>query len=504
MKRESFIGLTILVVVFFVMSIILSFHIWITRVQTINDLNTNVSNLSHTLNLYSEGVIRQGEMLIENLSDITEIYGEDKSQITNIKKILAGQDELLEQLNNVVIYDATGNTLIALHERLSGRANSADRFFFVYHQNNTSKKVFIGPPVVSRTNGKWVITISRRLEDHQGRFAGVAVLTLNIENFLETFGKIDIGHSGAIALTSESGILLIRYPFDDKYIGRVISNSPLFTTYLKNSNSGTARSVSRFDNIPRMYAFQKNKRYGLVTTVAVSIDEGMLAWKKQSEILIVIVIFLMGGVITSGYFLLRDIHRRVRTSRELSKTTESLMTANEKLKAMAAEDSLTGLANRRKFDEALPREVLQCAVNKHAISLMLIDIDYFKKYNDNYGHLAGDDCLRQVATSLKKTIKSSSALVARYGGEEFVVILPAIDLIAAEKKAKKIIQSICQENIPHEYSPFGIVTVSIGIASGPGPAVKGKETTLIELADDALYHAKYAGRNGFFSSTHLF
>lgn len=160
MKRESFIGLTILVVVFFVMSIILSFHIWITRVQTINDLNTNVSNLSHTLNLYSEGVIRQGEMLIENLSDITEIYGEDKSQITNIKKILAGQDELLEQLNNVVIYDATGNTLIALHERLSGRANSADRFFFVYHQNNTSKKVFIGPPVVSRTNGKWVITIS--------------------------------------------------------------------------------------------------------------------------------------------------------------------------------------------------------------------------------------------------------------------------------------------------------------------------------------------------------
>jgi diguanylate cyclase (GGDEF) domain len=135
---------------------------------------------------------------------------------------------------------------------------------------------------------------------------------------------------------------------------------------------------------------------------------------------------------------------------------------------------------------------------------MLIDIDYFKKYNDNYGHLAGDDCLRQVATSIKKTVKGSSALVARYGGEEFVVILPATDLIAAEKEAQKLIQNICQENICHEYSPFGIVTVSIGIASGHGLAVKGKERKLIEFADDALYRAKYAGRNGFFSSTHLF
>ncbi|SCC12889.1 sensor domain-containing diguanylate cyclase [Kosakonia oryziphila] len=504
MKKEFFIGLTILAVVFFVMSIILSINIWITRVQTINDLNTNVSNLSHTLNLYSEGIIRQGEMFIDDLSDITEIYGEEKNNITNIRKILTSQNELLEQINNVVIYDVNGNKLIALHERIYGRVNSADRFFFVYHQNNTSKKIFIGPPVVSRTNGKWVITISRRLEDHQGRFAGVAVLTLSIENFLEAFGKIDIGHAGAIALTSESGILLIRYPFDEKNIGRVISDSPLFTTYLKNSDSGTARSVSRFDNIQRMYAFQKNKRYGFVTTVAVSLDEGMLPWKKQSEILIVIVVFLMGGAITSGYFLLRDIYQRARSHHELSKTTESLMTANKKLSAMAAEDSLTGLANRRKFDEALPHEVLQCAVNNHSISLMLIDIDYFKKYNDNYGHLAGDDCLRQVATSIKKTVKGSSALVARYGGEEFVVILPATDLIAAEKEAQKLIQNICQENICHEYSPFGIVTVSIGIASGHGLAVKGKERKLIEFADDALYRAKYAGRNGFFSSTHLF
>nr|WP_090121708.1 sensor domain-containing diguanylate cyclase [Kosakonia arachidis] len=504
MKKQIFIGLTILTVVFFMISIILSINIWITRVQTINDLNTNVSNLSHTLNLYSEGVIRQGEMFIDNLSDITEIYGEDKNKLANIKKILAGQNEFLEQINNVVIYDVNGNKLIALHEKFNGRVNSADRFFFIYHQNNTSKKIFIGPPVVSRTNGKWVITISRRLDDHLGRFAGVALLTLNIENFLETFGNINIGHSGAIGLTSESGILLVRYPFDEKYIGRVISDSPLFTTYLKHSDSGTARSLSRFDNIQRIYAFQKNKRYGFVTTVAISVDEGLSSWKKQSEMLSVIVIFLMGGVITSAYFILRDIHRRVYSNRELSKTTASLMTANKKLTAMAAEDSLTGLANRRKFDEVLPREVLQCVVNNHSISLMLIDIDYFKTYNDNYGHLAGDDCLRQVATSIKKTVKGGSALVARYGGEEFVVILPATDLIAAEKNAKKIIQNICQENIPHEYSPFGIVTVSIGIASGPGLAVKGKEKMLIEYADDALYHAKYAGRNGFISSTHLF
>jgi diguanylate cyclase (GGDEF)-like protein len=128
-------------------------------------------------------------------------------------------------------------------------------------------------------------------------------------------------------------------------------------------------------------------------------------------------------------------------------------------------------------------------------------VDYFKKYNDGYGHIAGDECLRKVADSLKQTIKGTVSIAARYGGEEFVVILPATDSTAAEDIAKEIAQNIKQGNIPHEYSPLGMVSVSIGVASLLATVVKGRETQLVELADKALYNAKYSGRNRVVSST---
>lgn len=129
--------------------------------------------------------------------------------------------------------------------------------------------------MVSRTNGKWVITLSRRLETQSGAFNGVVVVTLGIENFLALYGQINIGHSGVIGLTTQSGVLLVRYPFKNTYIGTIVSDSPLFRKYLKVQNTGIASSISRFDKIERIYAYEKNRRYGLVTTVAVSIDEAL-------------------------------------------------------------------------------------------------------------------------------------------------------------------------------------------------------------------------------------
>ncbi|WP_313625500.1 sensor domain-containing diguanylate cyclase [Kosakonia sp.] len=495
MKKEIFFAASFITVVFFAISITLIVQILSTKNHTRNELNTNISNLSHTLDTYSEGIIRQSEMLIKNISDITEIYGMDPAQLVNIKKILADQNLLLTQLNNIIIYDDKGNKVIALQENFWGRSNSADRFFFIHHRDNNSKDIFIGPPVVSRTNGQWVITVSRRLEDNEGNFKGVAVLTLNIANFLQTYGKLDIGKQGAIALTSDAGIVLLRYPFDDKYMGKEISDSPLFTDYLKRENSGIATSVSRFDKIERIYSFQKNKRYGLVTTVAVSIDEAMASWRRQSEILAAIILFLIGCVSFSSYYLIQDVRNRIRIGKELSAAKESLASENAELQVMATEDGLTGLANRRKFDEALVDEVAKCTSNKQQIALLLIDVDYFKKYNDNYGHIAGDGCLQAVAENLKKTISETSFLAARYGGEEFVVILPETDANSAGNIARKIGHNIKLANIPHQQSPLGVVSVSIGVAAGSAAALKGREAMLIEFADEALYAAKSSGRD---------
>ena len=163
--------------------------------------------------------------------------------------------------------------------------------------------------MVSRTNGKWVITISRRLETHSGAFNGVVVVTLGIENFLALYGQINIGHSGVIGLTTQTGVLLVRHPFKNNYIGAIVSDSPLFKEYLKVQNAGIASSVSRFDKIERIYAFEKNRRYGLVTTVAVSKEEALSPWRKQAIQLAVVILILTAVLIVASYFLYVDLSR---------------------------------------------------------------------------------------------------------------------------------------------------------------------------------------------------
>lgn len=495
MKREGYAIPIFVIVTFFVISMILIIQIFISRKQKINEINTSITNLSQTLDTYTEGIIRQSEILINNISDTVEVYGMDVPQRENLKKIISGQEKFIGSLNNIVIYDTQGEKVVGLHDNAQGNNRVADRIFFMHHRDIKSKDVFIGPPIISRANGAWVLSVSRRIEDAKGVFQGVVVITLRVKNFLELYGRIDIGHSGVIALTSDSGVLLIRYPYNEKYIGQIISNSPLFTTYLKQNDSGTARATSRFDKVDRIYAFQKNLHYGLVTTVAVGLDEAMSSWRHQTEWLAFIVLMLTGGIVCSGYWLTLDFRKKVNISRDLSKAKESLIFANAQLMVMATEDALTGLANRRRFDDELLVEVSRCARTNGFISLLLIDVDYFKKYNDNYGHLAGDECLSKIGGILKNSIRRTGELAARYGGEEFVVLLPGTDAAGASVVAQRIMANIEKENIPHAYNPRGRVTVSTGICALPARELTGKEDQLVLNADNALYQAKAEGRH---------
>jgi len=174
--------------------------------------------------------------------------------------------------------------------------------------------------------------------------------------------------------------------------------------------------------------------------------------------------------------------------------TRELERANRKLEALSATDGLTGVANRRRFDEVLANELRRSVRSGHALALLMLDVDYFKKYNDRYGHLAGDECLRIVARVLQKSSRRATDLVARYGGEEFSVIIAESDTAHALQQAENICQAIFELKLPHADSPFGYITASIGVAS----LQPDEETTaeqLLRIADQALYHAKYQGRN---------
>ena len=180
--------------------------------------------------------------------------------------------------------------------------------------------------------------------------------------------------------------------------------------------------------------------------------------------------------------------------RELQKELEI---KNGELERLSSLDGLTGIANRRIFDEFIRREWLRAARDNRSISLIMIDIDHFKKFNDGYGHQGGDDCLRKVARALAATVKRPSDLVARYGGEEFGVVMPDTDREGAAKIAEALRFGIDSMNLTHEFSTTADhVTISLGVATMPPSGITAPEE-LITKADEALYRAKNSGRNQY-------
>ncbi|HTJ97520.1 MAG TPA: diguanylate cyclase [Rhodocyclaceae bacterium] len=165
------------------------------------------------------------------------------------------------------------------------------------------------------------------------------------------------------------------------------------------------------------------------------------------------------------------------------------------LHSLAFIDGLTGIGNRRNFDETLSAEWRRCVRTSQPLSLIMLDLDYFKLYNDHYGHQVGDQCLKTVAAALKQCFSRSHDLVARYGGEEFACVLPDTPLEGAEKKARELQQVVQALALPHAASAAApIVTMSIGVAVAM-PARGESPSSLIAAADGLLYAAKQAGRN---------
>jgi diguanylate cyclase (GGDEF)-like protein len=180
----------------------------------------------------------------------------------------------------------------------------------------------------------------------------------------------------------------------------------------------------------------------------------------------------------------------VETLRDISAQKK----AQTELERLAAADGLTGIANRRSFEDKLQREWSRASRDDLPLTLVMIDVDHFKLFNDKYGHHSGDDCLRRIAGVLQQAVYRPFDMVARYGGEEFSVILPVIDMEGAVTVAERIRDGLARLAIPHSDSELGRVSLSIGIASAI-PRQGVDPHALVELADRALYEAKHSGRN---------
>lgn len=219
---------------------------------------------------------------------------------------------------------------------------------------------------------------------------------------------------------------------------------------------------------------------------------------QEADIAVMLLAFYAMAVaiaLFGGYRLEHTARRQFLQGKLLALKQHELELANHQLQELVDQDGLTGIANRRHFDKQLVAEWSRARRGGYPISLLLIDLDYFKNYNDTYGHQAGDDCLIVVGSVLRAHTQRSGDVAARYGGEEFAMILPATDSADAEEIGWRVVRDIASYRIPHRASRAAeVVTASVGVACViPSPMQTPRE--LIALADEALYRAKGGGRN---------
>lgn len=241
-------------------------------------------------------------------------------------------------------------------------------------------------------------------------------------------------------------------------------------------------------------------RWGLVLALmmAVAMNLALIVVARHTWTLVLVSNFVFAtSAIASliGAFLIeRSSRQNWLQARLLALDTNTLEEANLRLEYLTAIDSLTQVANRRTLDRNLEAEWARAQRKQEPISLIMIDVDHFKPYNDTYGHLAGDDCLRAIAAVLRDFARRPGDLAARYGGEEFVLVLSGLDAAQASTMAEGVRQRIEGLGLKHAGSPLDRVTASLGIATLV-PIAATTPALLVEMADQALYQAKRSGRN---------
>ncbi|WP_077048324.1 sensor domain-containing diguanylate cyclase [Pseudomonas sp. KK4] len=487
-------AVTLLVAVCLSMALIVIWQAWNSRQYHLQDKQVAMSNLAQTLASQAQASIKQADTLLFALVDRLENEGSGPDQISRLQRLLRAERSELSQLHGLFVYDETGQWVANSNGAEVSVANNSDREYFIYHRDHPDRGPHIGPAIKSRSSGEWIMTVSRRVNHPDGSFAGVALATIYLSHFLELYDSIDMGNNGVINLIADDASIIVRRPFNEADIGSSLAKSQLFTQLLPRASAGTATIKSIIDGVERVVGYRRVEGYPLIVFAALNKDEVLASWRNESILSALIVSVLLAFLGVLGYRLIKLMRQQNRIQVELLGSQEKLLELNRNLELLALEDALTGLANRRQFDLFIQSETGRALRNLTGLALLMVDVDHFKAFNDHYGHLAGDACLRKIADIITEHIKRPGDLAARFGGEEFAVVLPGTDYVGAFLVAEKIRRAVMAASLQHVDSPEGVITVSVGVC-GYDPVAQTSTEALIGAADKALYVAKASGRN---------
>jgi diguanylate cyclase (GGDEF)-like protein len=454
-------------------------EIWTARVADVHVASQQTINLAQSLSQQATDSFQTVDGVLQELVDRAESDGTQPRALRHVRRVMSEHVRQLRVLHNLFIVDANGNGLIDAIPGLKN-ANYRDRPYFIFHRTHPSRSTHIGRTVRSRTDGSWIITVTRRLNHPDGSFAGLAMATISGNYFLHLYERVDIGRSGIITLALADGTVLMRKPFERSSIGKSIAKAPFFRSSQRQLTAGDYENRSVVDGVSRLYAFHRVSQYPLLVVVGVGKDEALAGWRMETIIRLVELVASILIMVVLGGYLAGQIRKRE--------------TAEAQLERLVLIDGLTGLGNRHQFDSVLDREWRRAVRAGTPLSFLMIDADKFKDYNDHYGHQAGDNVLKSIAGCIAGALGRAGDLAARYGGEEFAVFLPDTDSPGAYLVAEAIRRAVIALNIAHVGSPSGIVTVSIGVAR-MSPNGSTSASALVRAADSALYEAKDNGRN---------
>ncbi|QHD05254.1 GGDEF domain-containing protein [Pseudomonas sp. R76] len=381
---------------------------------------------------------------------------------------------------DILLLDANGEVIADSSLLTPKTGNFADRDYFQAHRKKPDIGLYISRPFMARCvcDDQWRIAFSRRISGPDGRFQGVAVASMRLSYFHQLFSSLNIGSNSTINLINQQGILLAQYPLLElDMIDKDLSQRPNVARMLK-ERDGSFRGVSSVDHQERLYTFSSVGDLPLIVAVALSTEDIFAQWKRAALLISLATGVLCIGLLWLSWMLSKELRRRHRAEQVLSE--------------LAATDALTGLANRRTLDQRLRQEWDRAQRSTEPLTLLMIDVDHFKAFNDRHGHHGGDAALRTVAQVIEDNIRRPADLAARYGGEEFAVVLPHTDAKGAWLIAEHIRSSV--EHLPRVAGAERPITVSIGMSTWDKRSRMSLEALLLS-ADQALYEAKHSGRN---------
>lgn len=397
-------------------------------------------------------------------------------------KVLRAYCTSLIGCDAIWIIDPTGQVITQTRDINADAVDLSSQSFF--QQAKQSRGRYIDIANVTDLPGRPILfNVAKPVYDAAGTLIAVIAIGMETHQLTSFYSLFGFSVEPKIAVYRGDGGLVARHPDMAKYVGKSNAKSQIFTTLLKHAQFGTYDSLSTIDGIRRLGAFRAIPELDLVVFAGVEKKSAFAYWQAHTMRRLTVV----AGVLLLIWSSLLAAYRMIAEH-------SLLQQENTYLGDLASHDALTGIGNRRLFEHTLWRDWTKHVRSGSPLSVVLIDIDCFKQYNDHYGHQAGDTCLRQLAQAIEGSLQREEDFVARYGGEEFVAVL-GCGRKAAILIAEKFRREIEALQIPHGHSEAGpVVTASFGVSSTEDARIQNVDD-LVAAADAALYEAKARGRN---------